>query len=155
MRAASLLHTVDSMLGLFEGANSVKNRFKRKFRADMASLLVSSEIGAVLCLGAPLLDISPWDCSSSRVKYLRESSWVEPLVGTTIPHPSKLTGDIQRGIPYCRRCKKGTTSMLRPPSLKESPRNWMSMATCHPTWALAHLRCLLSTTTGKNPHPVT
>jgi hypothetical protein len=107
MRAASLLHTVNSMLGLLVEANPVKNRFTRKFRADMASLLISSEIGAVLCLGAPLLDISPWDCSSSRAKYLRELTLGEPLVGTTIPHPSKLTGDIQRGIPYCRRCDKG------------------------------------------------
>jgi hypothetical protein len=107
MRAASLLHTVDTMLGLFLGANSVKNRLKRKFKAYMASLLVSSKIGAVLCLGAPLPDISPWDCSSPREDYPRELSWGESLVGTTIPHPSELTGNIQRGIPYCGRCEKG------------------------------------------------
>jgi hypothetical protein len=42
LRAASLLHIVDSMLGLFVGANSVKNKFKKQFRTDMAALLIRS-----------------------------------------------------------------------------------------------------------------
>jgi hypothetical protein len=32
LRAASLLHLVDSMLGLFVGANSVNNKFKLQFQ---------------------------------------------------------------------------------------------------------------------------
>ncbi len=107
MRAASLLHLVDSMLGLFVGANSVKNRFKRQFREDMAALLMRSEVSGVLSLCAPTAHLNIWGCSSSHADYLRERSWGEPLDRTTIPHPLELTRDLQRGIPFCDRCSVG------------------------------------------------
>jgi len=107
LRAASLLHIADLMLGLFVGANSVKNKFKRHFREDMAILLVKSEVSGVLSLCAPIPSTTMWDCSSSYADLLREKSWGEPVVGTTIPHPSELIRDLQRGIPFCTRCPSG------------------------------------------------
>jgi hypothetical protein len=107
LRAASLLHITDSMLGLFVGANSVKNKFKRRFREDMAVLLVKSEVSGVLSLCSPIPDVTLWECSSSYADSLRERSWGEPVVGTTIPHPSELISDLQRGIPFCTRCPSG------------------------------------------------
>ncbi len=85
----------------------MKNQFKRQFREDMAALLMRSDVSGMLSLCAPTAPPNIWGCSSSHADYLRERSWGEPLIGTTIPHPSELTGDLQRGIPFCDRCSVG------------------------------------------------
>lgn len=112
LRSCTMLGLIDSYLGLYQSSRTIKNNVKKSFKSEMSYLLCKAELDSVCSLSKMTETEVNWKCSSTLADYLRTRSWGEPIIGTTIPHPSELIGNLQPGKPDCKECSAGQSACV-------------------------------------------
>ncbi|WPV62771.1 MAG: RNA-dependent RNA polymerase [Wufeng shrew rhabdovirus 1] len=106
-KSSTFFGITESMVGLFQNSRTIRMIFKRRFARTVNGLMHKYEVENFdrLLYKYPHMGGTIWRCSSEHADMLREMSWGEPVVGTTIPHPSELLGRVTRSPSNCNECR--------------------------------------------------
>lgn len=109
-KSATYFGLTAGILGLFENSKTIRNLFKNKFRDLVDAAIVRCELNSIQSLIKKSQEKHKlmWSCSASQADRLRKLSWGRDVVGTTIPHPAEMIGDISTSPSDCGGCKKDT-----------------------------------------------
>ncbi|AJR28479.1 polymerase [Landjia virus] len=118
----------NSIIGLFQNSRTIRNQFKKKYAKRIDDIVCKSELIGISNLikivkGKYHCSQSAWSCSSTRADELRELSWNNKVLGTTVPHPLEMIQEATNVGEDCRNCRNGSAtylSVLVPKGLSQS-----------------------------------
>ncbi|UYL94379.1 MAG: putative RNA-dependent RNA polymerase [Enontekio merhavirus] len=96
------------IVGLFENSRTIRRHLQPRLGEDVDKIIIRSELSSIAALTTMReCPDSAWECSSTQADNLREESWGRKTVGTTVPHPLELCGDVVLYSSYCTACESG------------------------------------------------
>ncbi|AJR28438.1 polymerase [Sena Madureira virus] len=112
--SATFIGIVQSHIGMFQNARTIRNVMKGKIAEGFDKIMVNSEIDtikqSISKTGYKGRDI--WRCSTERADQLRREGWGRIIYGVTVVHPSEMYGLTGLGNISCDFCILGEEEFI-------------------------------------------
>nr|AXY65031.1 L polymerase [Hapavirus flanders] len=107
----------NSIVGMFQNSRTIRNQYRKRYAKRIDDVICVSELIGIaslikICKRSYSSSDIIWDCSSSWADELREKSWGEKVLGTTIPHPMEMLKNADNLCNYCHGCSNKSASYL-------------------------------------------
>ncbi|AGO44084.1 L [Niakha virus] len=103
--SSTFLGIVESQIGMFQNARTIRNMMKKKIEVEFNEVLIKSEISSIRSVTVKPQTIGKiWECSNTQANRLRLESWGNKIYGITVTHPSEMLGRTGLGSLCCEIC---------------------------------------------------